>query len=112
MVRMRSAAKRSRSSGRRSCPLCRSWSMYAVPTRFTVHSTPPHISSGGRERALLFMPISLVDCCCRFTSNQLVEERERLRHDLVHVVVLVGREPADEVHMWRRLGQRLVLSVN
>ena len=37
--------------------------------------------------------------------------RQRLRHDLVHVVVLVGRQPADEVDAGRPLGEGLVLLV-
>src|SRR5436190_4399527 len=36
-------------------------------------------------------------------------EGQRLRDDLVHVVVLVGAQPAEEVHAWRRLGELLVL---
>ena len=31
-----------------------------------------------------------------FPAHQLVERRQRLRHHLVHVVVLVGRQAADE----------------
>ena len=37
--------------------------------------------------------------------------RERLRHDLIHVVVLVGREPADEVHAFGGVGELLILAV-
>ena len=39
---------------------------------------------------------------------QLADKRERLRHDLIHVVVLVGAQPTDELDAGRDLGQRLV----
>src|SRR5688572_28205936 len=39
------------------------------------------------------------------------ESRQRLTYALVHVVVLVRRQPADEVHVRRRLRERLVTGV-
>src|SRR5690349_3566133 len=38
--------------------------------------------------------------------------RERLRDDLIHVVILVGCQPPDEVNVRRGVGQRLVLRVD
>src|SRR5437868_4710024 len=91
---MPSAAKRSRSCGRALCPFSSSWSKYASPTRLTVHSTPPHSSSG---RGL---------CAIRSLLHAAVaepaERRQRLRDDLVHVVVAVGREPPHEHRVRRR----------
>ena len=43
--------------------------------------------------------------------SDAAEERERLPHDLVHVVVLVRREAAHEVDAGRRIGERLVTLV-
>ena len=39
------------------------------------------------------------------------EHRQRLGDDLVHVVILVRREPPDEVHVGRRVRERLVALV-
>src|SRR3954466_602828 len=44
-------------------------------------------------------------------SHQPIEDRERLGNDLIHVVVLVRREAADELHLGCLVGERLVLLV-
>ena len=44
-------------------------------------------------------------------GGQGVEERQRLRHHLVHVVVAVGGQPAHEVDAGCGVGQRLVLLI-
>src|SRR5687768_307133 len=44
-------------------------------------------------------------------SRHLAVRRQRLGDDLIHVVVLVRREPADEVYLGRSIGQCFVLRV-
>src|SRR4051812_20330919 len=45
-------------------------------------------------------------------ARKLLEERQRLRDDLVHVVVLVRRQPSAEMNVRCPLRERLVLAVH
>src|SRR5215217_1229239 len=91
------SASRSRSPRRSRWPLSPNWSWYRSPTRFSVHSKPaqssrgctplPRAYGGGRR------------------GPEPLEDGERLGDDLIHVVVLVRREPPHEVDARHRIGE-------
>src|SRR5687767_8923156 len=51
------------------------------------------------------------DFLTRLTGDDFGIQRERLSHDLIHVVVLVCRQPADEIDALGCRRQHLVLPV-
>src|SRR3712207_5350525 len=96
------------SASRRSWPVRTSWSTYSLRTRLTVHSGPAQSSSGGCERlGDVIGPLPLAS-----PVDDPVVHGERLSHDLIHVVVLVRRQAADELDLGRRVGELLVAPVD
>src|SRR5436305_10761069 len=76
-----------------------------------VDSTPPHSSRGGRERGNVLIGFFVLRKGI-VGSNDFVEDCQCLGDYLVHVVVLVGGKPSDELHARRGIGERLVLLVS
>src|SRR2546423_4572461 len=102
MPRSRSAASRPPSAGQATARACSAGSAsssrsiaFSAPLRDPVWLANRMRKSGGlRER-----------------REQLLGRRQRLADDLVHVEVLVAREPADERHVAALGGERLVALV-
>src|SRR4051794_29441585 len=91
-----SDAIRSMSSTRYACPVSSSWSTVRRPTRTLALSTPPQTSiSGGDADGTADAPV----------------RGQSLAHALIHVVVLVSRQAADEMNVRRRPCESLVARV-
>src|SRR5437763_1586434 len=103
---MPSCANSVRSRSRRACPVSSSWSTYLAPTRATVHSGPAQSSSFRGERG-----VEVTFVLRGRAVEEPLERGQRLGDDLIHVVVAVGGEAADEDDLALLLGELPVLLV-